>query len=265
MDQTDQLLKAECIVAVMGVKHALSDKPRAPSDVEIRRAAKLPKTIKTRVAELVGAKKQAKQAAPPELPPYKKTSDALAKGVDGDALVEVMLGVPPDLIPGCTMVWSKAIAYLNERFPRRTEQRLTGPYLHDPSAGEWAEFGWAWRIANAPMFVIDLALEGMLIGVEVQHLRAMFPAIYAEICAAVYDSLADKAGENAEWQAPWWLRKQLCGMLAISPVSASLVADIDAAVKQSQADTKTRTGALQMKASSTGETQSQQLANGGGK
>ena len=255
------ILLAESLVAVMGVKHVLREKPRPASDVERKRAAKLPTVIAERVADLVSMKKPAKQVGPPELPKYRETSDALAKGVDQDLLVETLSRIKPELQAACTMVWTRAVTYLNSRFPRRIEQRLTGPYLHEPSKGEWAEFGWAWRSANAPMFVIDLAMEGMLIGVEVTHLQAMFPAIYAEICADIDNSLADKVAEDKEWQPPWWLRKQICGILGISPVSASLVADIEAAVQQSQ-QAKAKTGKLDIKATSTGETQSQQLASG---
>jgi hypothetical protein len=256
----DPLLQAESLVAVLGIKHALAKKPRAPSEHEARRAAALPEVIAKRVAALVGSQTQRKQAEPPELPDYRETNEALAKGADEDALVEVMIGVPPELVPAVTLVWTRAIAYLGAIFPRRLEQRLTGPYLHDPSPGEWAEFGWAWRIANAPLFVLDLAQEGMLIGAEVGHLKQMFPAIYAEICARIDDSLADKVAADKEWQPPWWLQKQLCGILGVSPVSPTLVADIEAALQQSQAETKTRTGALNIKNS--GETQNQKLAEG---
>jgi hypothetical protein len=263
MDKDQLTLNAECVVAVVGVAHALKAKPSPPSEVEMRRALRLPAILKKRVGELVSATKQAKQAEPPELPKYTATHESLAAGLDGDVLVEVMVGIPQELQAACTMVWSRAVSYLNERFPRRTEQRLTGIYLHEPSRGEWAEFGWAWRIANNPLFVIDLASEGMLIGVEVEHFKAMYPTLYGELCGDIFDALSDQVAENKEWQAPWWLRKQLCGILGISPVSATLVADIEAAVKQSQTDTKTRTGALSLKGASTGETQNQSLASGG--
>ena len=254
----DQILQAESLVAVLGIKHALAKNPRAPSEMEIKRAAKLPSVIKRRTATLLEATKQLRQAAPPELPDYRETNEALVKGADGDALVEVMLGIPPELHTGCTVAWTRGITYLGGLFPRRIEQRLTGPYLHDPSPGEWAEFGWAWRLANDPLFVVDLAAEGMLIGVEVGHLKAMYPAIYAELCADIFDALTDKIAADKEWQPPWWLRKQLCGILGVSSVSPSLVADIEAALKQSQAETKTKPSALDV--TQTGQTQSQKLA-----
>jgi hypothetical protein len=146
-------------------------------------------------------------------------------------------------------------------FPRRVEQRLTGPYLHDPAKGEWAEFGWAWRMAKDPLTALDLAGDGMLIGVEVGHLKAMYPAIYSEICGDIFDALTEKAAADKDWQAPWWLQKQLCTILGTSPVSATLVADIDMAVKQSQAETKTRASALKL--TQTGATQPQKLAGEG--
>jgi hypothetical protein len=256
MDE-DLLLKAECIVAVMGIPHALKAKPRAPSESELRQAAKLPQTLRRRVFELVGATTQGHQSGPPTLPDYRETNDAMIDGPDLDAMADTMLPIPMELQPAVSMTWTRGTEYLSTVFPRRIEQRLTGPYLHDPSEGEWAEFGWAWRIAEDPLFVIDLAGDGMLIGVEVKHLQAMYPAIYSSICNAILDALAEKAGADKEWQAPWWLQKQLCGILGISPVSSTLIADIDIAVKNSQAETKTRASALKL--TNTGKTTSEKL------
>lgn len=259
-DQT--LLQAECIVAVMGVEGMLKERPRAPSEVELRRAVKLPDVLRKRVGELVDMTKQSKAAAPPELPDYRQTNEALTKatahGLDQDAMVDVLLPVPAELQPICSLVWQQAIGYLANLFPRRIEQRLTGPYLQDPSPGEWAEFGWAWRMANSPLFAIDLAGDGMLISAEVGHMKAMYPALHAEMCADILDALTEKAAADKDWQVPWWLQKQLCAILGTSPVSASLVADIDQAVKQSQAETKSRASALKL--SQTGTTTSQALA-----
>ena len=256
--ESNPALQAECLVAVLGIKHVLAGKLRPPSEMDIKRATKLPQVIARRASELVSAAKPTQQAAPPELPDYRSTGDALAKGADADALVDVMIGIPAELQAGCVAAWTRGITYLNGRFPRRIEQRLTGPYLHDPSPGEWAEFGWTWRLANEPLFVIDLASEGMLIGVEVGHIKAMFPMVYAELCADIFDALADKAAADKEWQPPWWLQKQLCGILGVSSVSPSLVADMEAALKQSQAETRTKPSALAME--QTGQTQSQKLA-----
>lgn len=251
------LLRAECIVAVLGIDEVMRN-PRPPSDVELRRAEKLPEVIRKRIVELVDATKQGRQSSPPELPDYRTLNEALPKGLDGDRMVDVLLPVPAELQALCSLVWQQAVGYLSNLFPRRIEQRLTGPYLHDPSPGEWAEFGWAWRISNAPAYVIDLAMDGMLIGAEVGHLKAMYPAMHGEMCADVLDALTEKVAADKDWQAPWWLQKQLCTLLGISPVSTSLVADIDQAVKQSQAETKSRASAL--KVSQTGQTTSQSLA-----
>jgi len=253
------LLRAECLVAVLGIPHALGKSLDAPSDAETKRAAKLPETIKKRVGELVGATSQGKQSDPPELPDYRETNDDIVEGIDLDLLTDVLLPVGPEMTPACALTWTRGVEYLAGLFPRRVEQRLTGPYMHDPSPGEWAEFGWAWRVAQTPLYVLDLAMDGMLIGAEVGHLKALYPSIYAEICGDIYDALTDKASADKDWMAPWWLQKQLCTILGISPVSTTLVADIDAAVQQSQAETKTRASALKL--SQTGQTTSEKLAD----
>ena len=243
----------------MGVKHALAKKPRPPSDTETKRAARLPTVLRSRVAELLDATKPSRKSPAPELPDYMEMQETLAKGVDEDLLVETMLGIPPDLQAACSLVWSRGVAYLESLFPRRVEMRLTGPKLHEPSRGDWAEWGWAWRIANAPMFVIDLAADGMLIGVEVRHFESMFPALYIELVSALNDGMADKMAANKDWTMPWWLEKQLGVILKTSRVSRTLLADIEAAVKQSQAEVQSRTSAL--KITRTGETQQQKLAD----
>lgn len=254
----DPLLEAECICAVLGIQRALAPKMRAPSESELRRARKLKDVIKRRVSELLDLAKPKSQAGPPELPDYRDTNDALTKKINEDSLVDVVVSIPEEFRPGCVMTWFRGVEYLSSRFPRRIEQRLTGPYLHDPSDGEWAEFGWLWRVANQPLFILDLAGEGMLIGVEVQHLGAIYPAIYAELCGCIFDALSDRVAADKEWMAPWWLQKQLCTILGVSPVSATLVQDIEGALQRSQAETKTRTGAL--KVTQQGETTAQGLA-----
>jgi len=256
----DALLSAECLVATLGVPHVLKPRPKAPTKAQTSAADKMPETIRKRVVEFVDTTSQGKQSEPPELPGYRETNDALIDGLNFDELTDVLLTTPMESQPACSLTLSRAVEYLRSLFPRRVEQRLTGPYMHDPSPGEWAEFGWAWRIAGSPLTVLDLASDGMLIGVEVKHLREMFPTIYSEICGDILDALADKAAADKDWMAPWWLQKQICTILGISPVSPTLVADIDAAVKQSQAETKTRASALKL--SQTGATGPQKLADG---
>lgn len=256
----DQLLQAECTVAVLGIEHALRAKPRPPSDADLKRADKLPDVIKRRTRELVAMTKQSAQAGPPELPDFMETHELLSANIDPDKLVDTLVGIPEDRRLACALVWGRGVVYLNERLPRRVEMQLTGPRLHEPSTGEFAEWGWAWRIANDPLFVLDLAADGMLIGIEVEHFKTLYPAIYEQVCGGIWDALTDRHAAEKEWVAPWWLQKQLCTVLGVSPVSNTLVADIDAALKQSQAETKTRASAL--KITRTGETQSQKLAEG---
>ena len=184
------------------------------------------------------------QIGPPELPDYYETADAIAKGGDPDRLSESLLAAPVEVLPMAAATWSNALAYLDKVFPRRAQPQLTGTTMHEPSKGEWAEWGWAWRIANNPLVVIDLAADGTLIGAEVDHLRAMFPAIYAEICSAISDSLADRSSKKKDWTPPWWLQKQLCGILRVSPASPSLLKDIDLAVQQSEQETQQRTASI---------------------
>ena len=239
-------LHAECVVAVLGVEHGLRKKPKTPTNAELSRAAKLPGVLDRRVRELVGATKATRQTRPPELPDYRETHAALSEGINADVLSETLVGAPQELQGPCALAFSRAVAYLNSIFPRRTQSLLTGPKLHDPSPGEWAEFGWAWRVANDPLTILDLAGDGILIGREVQHLQAMFPTLYGALCGAIGDGLADQAAKDAEWSPPWWLQKQICTVLQVSPVSATLLADIEGAVKQSQAEAKSAPSALRM-------------------
>jgi hypothetical protein len=251
-------LQAESLIATLGIERVLQKKPEVPTETEINHALKLPSVLKRRVADLVEATKQNRQASPPELPEYREMHEALANGIDVNLLTEMIAASPADMRPALTLAWPRAVALLNAKLPRRVEMRLSGPYLHDPSAGELGEWGWLWRIANYPLFALDLAAEGMLITAEVKGLQTLYPAIYAELCGDLQDAMADKVAADSEWQAPWWLRKQLCTLLRVSPVSVTLVADIDQAVQQSQAATKSRTSAL--KVSNPDSTPTQRLA-----
>ena len=252
-------IAAESIVAVLGIEHALRPKPQSPSAAALTRAAKLERVAAKRVRDLLDLGKPQRQMGPPELPDYREMHQRLGDGIDGDVLAETLVGVPLELQAECVRVWTGGVAYLDRIFPRRTEPRLTGVKLHDPSAGEWAEWGWAWRIANAPLIALDLMGEGMLITAEVNHLLALYPALYGAICGSIGDGLADRAAGNDDWQPPWWLRKQLCTFLQVSPVSPTLIADIEAAVKQSQAQTQQRASKLQV--TNTGSTPAQRLAD----
>jgi hypothetical protein len=254
----DPILEAESVVAVKGIPSALADSPKAPTDADLSKAAKLDKRIATRVRELLNARQPAKQLGPPELPDYRETHAQLVDGINGDELAEMLLTVPQPLQPGCSAVWTQAAAYLNSVFPRRTADTMTGPRLYDPSPGEWAEFGWAWRVATTPLVVLDLMADGMLVGAEVAHLKAMFPAIHSAIGGELADAIAEHAAKDDQWLPPWWLQKQICTLLGVSPVSKTLLADIETALQSSKQQSEQRTHDVQMKAQT--ETQTQRLA-----
>jgi hypothetical protein len=252
-------LQAECLVALLGAKFALRTKARPITEAEISRAAKLPDVLKRRVGELLDASKASKQAGPPELPDYHEMSDKLVAGADHDVLTEQLVSIPDEALRfQATQVWLRALNYLSSIFPRRSQQDLSGIHLLDPSPGEWAEWGWAWRLANEPLFCLDLMAEGLLIGNEVTHLRAMFPLLFAELCGTIDDIRSDRIAKDKDWQMPWWLQKQICTLLGISPVSPTLLADIEGAVKASQAQTQQRNSAL--KITNPGSTPSQRVA-----
>ena len=47
----------------------------------------------------------------------------------------------------------------------------------------------------------NVGIDGMLIGVEVKHLKAMFPSIYAEICSRILDALTDQVVKSKDGNA----------------------------------------------------------------
>ena len=94
-----------------------------------------------------------------------------------------------------------------------------------------------------------------VIGAEVKHLQAMFPAIFAVIAGAVGDGLAEKVAEDDKWSPPWWLQKQLCTLLGVNPVSKTLLNDIEGAVQASQQQSKQRAHDVQMHADQATPTQ----------
>lgn len=251
-------LPGESIVAVLGIKYPLRENAGPPTQGELVRAAKLAGVIKRRVRDLVALDAIQISRVDLVLPDYQEIQKELARGIDPDVLTNVVAGIPREQSGVVTQTWTRGVAYLAQILPRRLEARLTGTKLHDPSEGEWAEWGWAWRIANDPLVALDLAGEGILIGAEVGHLVAIYPAIFAAICGALGDALADHAGQDDDWQPPWWLRKQLCTLLQVSPVSRTLVADIEAAIQKSQAETKTQPSKLEI--TNTGSTPGQRLA-----
>jgi hypothetical protein len=251
----DPILEAECLVAVLGVAHALAKSPKAPTIAELHRAGKLPDVIPKRIKALFDLTKPKTQEAPAELPDFRETGAALSKGIDQDALTEMLLPVPPELHTACATVWSRCVQHLNGVFPRRVEMLMTGPKLHDPSRGDWAEFGWAWRLSHDPLSILDRVGEGMVIGAEVKHLQAMFPAIFAAIAGAIGDGLAEKVAEDDEWSPPWWLQKQLCTLLGVNPVSKTLLDDIEGAVQASKQQREQRAHDVQMHADQATPTQ----------
>ena len=246
MDPTDRDLSAECIVAVLGIPAALAKKPKPPSEAELARATKLPNTISSRVRELLALARPTSEMPLAQPPDYMETQEALVERADGDDLAEMIGPVPMDLQPSVSMVWSRGIAYLAGILPRRTEQLLTGPKLHEPSAGEWAEFGWSWRLARDPLDSIGLLSDGMLIGPEVDHLKAMWPALHAAIGASILEEMAKLVAKSDDWSPPWWLHKQLCTFAGISSVSDTLRQDLEQALQQNtQANAQRRISAVQ--------------------
>jgi hypothetical protein len=254
----DQDLIAEIIVGTRGIPGAFA-KPKPITEAEMNKAARGEKDIKKRVGELFDLKRPLAQLGPPELPDYHETHLQLAQKADGDALAEIIHTIPVELQPACAFAWSNAIAYLDQIFPRRSDMLITGPKLYDPSVGEFYEFGWAWRISKDPLIMIDLMGEGMLIGIEVAHLKAMFPLIHAQVSNAIQDELSNRVAKDSEWSPSWWLHKQICTLYGVSPVSKTLLKDIDSAVQASSAAAKQRTNDIKMNAQTS--TQSQRLAD----
>lgn len=234
------MLFAEAIVSSCGVSRALGDKPKPPTGAELKRAHGIEDEIAERTKELVGAVKASGKVEPAEVPDYRETHKRLLAKIDGDHLAELLLPVQPELQPACSAVWSNAVMYLDGIFPRRSEDTLVGPKLHDPSKGELAEFGWAWRVANKHLAILDLMTDGVLIGAEVFHVKSMFPTIHALICGKILDALSAKVAADKEWIPPWWLQKQICTLLDVSPISKTLLADIESAVQASQKQAQQR-------------------------
>jgi len=245
----DAIFLGESLVAVLGVDHVLAPKIKAPSDAEVSRALKLGDVLKKRVRALLDATKTTGQVGPPVVPDYTETLDTLTKGADLDRLADAIATLPPVLQSAATAVWTRAVSYLAGILPKSIEMQLTGPKAHEPGNGAYGEWGWAYRVACSPLIVIDLAADGMLLTREAHHLRALFPAIHSALCSDIQDALADKIAADPDWVGPWWLRKQLCTILGVSPASPTLVADIDQAVQRSQQEAKKTpsTGNLEMK------------------
>jgi len=251
----DPILEAECLVAVLGVAHALAKFPKAPTIAELHRAGKLPDTIPKRIKELLELKNPKPQAALVEMPDFRETDKQLTKGIDQDAMAESLLPVPPELHAPCAFVWSRGVQYLDSVFPRRVEMLITGPKLHDPSRGDWAEFGWAWQLAGDPLSVLDRIGEGVVIGADVKHLQAMFPAIFSELAGAIGNGIAVQVADDETWLPPWWLQQQICTFLGVNPVSKTLIDDIEGAVQASKQQREQRAHDVQMHADQATPTQ----------
>jgi hypothetical protein len=245
----DQLLTAEAIVSVCGVSRVLADKPKSPTEAELSKASKIEEAIKSRAREVLAMTKASAQMGPPTLPDYRDTHKRLTSKINGDDFAEMLLTVPADIQPACAAVWSNAVNYLDSILPKRVEETMTGPKLRDASKGEMAEFGWAWRVANQHLIVLDLLSDGMLIGAEVNHAQAMFPQLHALMCGEIQNALAYMAAEKGEdWQPPWWLQKQICTLLGVSPVSKTLLNDIEGAIQASQKQAQQRTNDIKTSA-----------------
>jgi hypothetical protein len=242
------MLTAEAVVSVCGVSRALEKKPKAPSEAELKRAGRLEEDVAARARELVALAKPKAQMGPPEDPGYREVHKKLTAKIDGGVLSDMLVAVAPDVQPACAMVWSNAVIYLDSILPKRIEETMTGPRLNDPSKGELAEFAWALRIANTHLIVFDLMADGLLIGPEVAHITSMFPGIHALVCGEIQNALAERAAEDKEWQPPWWLQKQICTLLGVSPVSSSLLADIETAIQASKKQAQQRGQDIKMNA-----------------
>jgi hypothetical protein len=236
----DPMLTAEAVVSVCGVFRALGKNPKAPSEAELKRSGRLEEDVAKRARELVAMSKPSAQMGPPETPDYREIHKKLTAKIDGGGLSDMLVDVSPELQPACAMVWSNAVIYLDSILPKRIEETMIGPRLNDPSKGELAELAWALRIANTHLIVFDLMADGLLIGPEVGHITSMFPDIHALVCGAIQNALAERSAEDKEWQPPWWLQKQICTLLGVSPVSSSLLADIETAIQDSKKQAQQR-------------------------
>jgi hypothetical protein len=228
------MLNAEAVVSVCGVSRALEKTPKPPTELELKRAFRIEEDIKKRAQDLIAMDKPSAQMGPTDPPDYREIHQKLTDRINGDVLAEMLVSVSPEVQPACAASWSSGILYLDSILPKRIEETMAGPRLHNPSKGELAEFAWALRIANTHLIIFDLMADGLLIGPEVGHVMILFPAIHALICGEIQNAIADRAAKEKDWLPPWWLQKQMCTLLGVSPVSSSLLADIETAIQSSK-------------------------------
>jgi hypothetical protein len=192
-------LTAESVFAVIGLDAILAGKPTLHG-YHLEDAVKMPQQIRRRMASFLAsdAFKPARDMATID---YRRTLAVLPATAEiAPAATAALRAVVPDaeLAMELGQQAQHCVAFGAGKIPRPTPDEDTGEF-EDPDAVKIGDFARVWEVARDPLSVLGDLEDGSIMEDQVEALKELYPALYAEMTQAATDArsaLTARKGKN---------------------------------------------------------------------
>jgi hypothetical protein len=228
--------EGELLLAVVGVEAVLERGPLRVTAAHRGEAARLPSAIRRHLRRFLTSPDFDTESAMERFD-HKRVLELLTEPMDAEAVEDNLRGFDDaDEALAFAAAAGRAVAYLQERLPRRSRQTAMGPKPSPPSDQDVSRFRRAWSAVERPLSVLEDLCEGVLSRDQVQALEAVYPALYEECKASLFRELAAVAAGRPTWELDHEKDKLLQVFLQASTWNASLKAALQKTFGEPEAE-----------------------------
>jgi hypothetical protein len=209
---TDEIPRAEALLAVVGVDPFFGDGPIRITAPQRHEAERLGVTIRKQLKRFVGGTEWDRSTEMPAFK-YRDALHALTGSFDPSRLADKIAKIDPEDSQELLMSAGRAVEYLRNVLPKRSRPTPLGPEPVDPSDADRSAFRRAYAVCNRPLVVLEDLNEGTLARDEMRTLDAVYPGIYEAIKAALFEVLTDYKAAHPKGELAHRRSKQLSVLL----------------------------------------------------
>lgn len=228
-------ITGEALIAVVGIRHVLEQKPKRITVSDKDQAEALPREIRRSVRRFVD------DGGPRKIPKaqkfdYGKALDQLSVAMEPKHLEAIAAMFRPEdasLAAEYMVAVQRVVKYLQDILPIRVEETMAKTINFDPSDTEIARFRRAFDVANDPMIVMrDLEL-GILVSDQVGHLAVLYPDGYALIKERMATGMAEAMARKKSWTLSWRRDRLVQVLFGTTTFNPKLSSELQANFKDS--------------------------------
>lgn len=132
----------------------------------------------------------------PNVPEYKGISGKLKEPINEDQLANMIGAIPDGNGDAYRREAVEQYAFLINACPRSSRNTLAGPIPVRPDSVEVFRFNGLYRVANDPLYVIQLMSRGALLKEQTDACRNLYPSISSFIDDAIGEAITNCKAKN---------------------------------------------------------------------